>query len=147
MICVASYFISTSERPFILGSDSILAEVCFSALCVLKFTFLWSKACALQKDCLYQHISKLSLMACGITILLFDVVVSEANVAFLSGNCAPPVAPRNGSLESYSNTIEGSEVFYSCDPDHLPDGRMRAVCTGNGWNPNPADLSCTIGMM
>ena len=24
---------------------------------------------------------------------------------------------------------------------------MRAVCTGNGWSPNPADLNCTIGML
>ena len=24
---------------------------------------------------------------------------------------------------------------------------MRAVCTGNGWSPNPADLSCSVGML
>ena len=100
--------------------------------------------CVLQKDCLHQQ---LSLMACSITIFLFDVVASEAHFAFLPGNCGPPVPPHNGSLESYSNTAEGSEVFYSCNSGHFPDGRMRAVCTENEWNPNPADLSCTIGMM
>jgi len=64
-----------------------------------------------------------------------------------SVDCGPSAAPRNGSLESYTNTTEGSEVFYSCDPDHVPVGRMRAVCTENGWSPNPADLNCSVGML
>ena len=34
-------------------------------------------------------------------------------------------------------------MFYRCDPGLAPEGRMRAVCTRNGWNPNPADLCCT----
>ena len=62
---------------------------------------------------------------------------------FVSVECGLPGVPRNGSLESYTDTREGSEVFYRCDPGRVPEGRMRAVCTGNGWNPNPADLSCT----
>jgi len=33
-----------------------------------------------------------------------------------SVDCGPPPAPRNGSLESYTNTTEGSVVFYSYDP-------------------------------
>ena len=57
-------------------------------------------------------------------------------------DCGPPVPPLNGSLESYTNTTEGSEVFYRCDPGLVPEGRMRAVCTRNGWSPNPAGLSC-----
>ena len=57
-------------------------------------------------------------------------------------NCGRPVAPQRGSLESYTNTIESSEVFYSCDPGLVPERRMRAVCTRNGWSPNPADLNC-----
>ena len=52
------------------------------------------------------------------------------------------VAPRNGSLESYSDTTEGSEVFYRCDPGLVPEGTLTAVCTRNGWSPNPADLRC-----
>ena len=68
-----------------------------------------------------------------------------ANLPFL-GDCGQPIAPRNGSLESYTSTTHGSEVFYSCDPGHLPEGRMRGVCTDNGWSPNPADLICTAGM-
>ena len=58
-------------------------------------------------------------------------------------DCGSPGDPRNGSLESYTNTTEGSEVFYSCNPGLVPEGRMRAVCTSNGWSPNPAGLSCS----
>ena len=64
-----------------------------------------------------------------------------------SVDCGPPAVPRNGSLESYTDTTEGSEVFYSCDPGLVPEGRMRAVCTRNGWSPNPADLNCAVGML
>ena len=62
-------------------------------------------------------------------------------------DCGRPVAPRNGSLESYIDTTEGSEVFYSCNQHLVPEGRTRAVCTGNGWSPNPADLSCSTGKL
>ena len=62
-------------------------------------------------------------------------------------DCGPPVTPQNGFLESYTDTTEGSEVFYSCDQHMHPEGRMRAVCTANGWCSNPANLSCTIGML
>ena len=51
--------------------------------------------------------------------------------------------PRNGSLESYTDTTEGSEVFYRCDQGLVPEWRVRANCTRNGWSPNPADLCCT----
>ena len=57
-------------------------------------------------------------------------------------DCGSPVAPQRGSLESYTDTSEGSEVFYSCNQHLVPEGRMRAVCTRNGWSPNPADLRC-----
>ena len=63
-----------------------------------------------------------------------------------SVDCGPLIAPRNGSLENYIDTTNGSEVFYSCDPGLVPDGRMRTVCTVSGWSPNPADLNCTVGM-
>ena len=64
------------------------------------------------------------------------------NICF-SVDCGPPGNPHNGSLESYTDTTEGSEVFYSCDPGLVPEGRMRAVCTEDGWSPNPAYLNCT----
>ena len=67
-------------------------------------------------------------------------------VFFTSVDCGPPVTPLNGSLESYTNTTEGSEVFYSCNQGLVPEGRMRAVCTRNGWSPNPAAICCTEGM-
>jgi len=59
-------------------------------------------------------------------------------------DCGPPTTPRNGSLENYTNTTEGSVVFYSCDPGLVPEQQMRAVCTGNGWSPNPGDLNCSV---
>ena len=68
-------------------------------------------------------------------------------IALPSVDCGQPVVPQNGSLESYTSTINGSEVFYSCDPGLVPVGRMRAVCTGNGWSPNLADLNCTVGTL
>ena len=68
-------------------------------------------------------------------------------LCFPSVDCGPPVASQNGSLESYTDTTNGSEVFYSCDPGLVPVGKMRSVCTENGWNPNPADLNCTVGML
>ena len=71
---------------------------------------------------------------------------SESVAFFMSVDCGAPVAPRNGSLESYTNTTEGSQVFYSCNLGLVPEGRMRAVCTRNGWSPNPAELCCTVGM-
>ena len=68
-------------------------------------------------------------------------------IALPSVDCGPPVVPWNGSLESYTSTINGSEVFYSCDPGLVPVGKMKSVCTENGWSPNPADLNCTVGML
>jgi len=64
-------------------------------------------------------------------------------LCFPSVDCGPPVAPQNGSLESYTNITIGSEVFYSCDPGLVPVGKMKSVCTVSGWSPNPADLNCT----
>ena len=61
-------------------------------------------------------------------------------------DCGPPVPPRNGTLENYTDTTEGSAVLYGCDVGLVPEERMVAVCTGNGWSPNPADLYCTVGM-
>ena len=57
-------------------------------------------------------------------------------------DCGPPVAPQRGSLESFISTTESSVVFFGCGPGLVPEGRMIAVCTRNGWSPNPADLSC-----
>ena len=59
-------------------------------------------------------------------------------------DCGPPTAPRNGSVESYTDTAEGSVVFFSCDPGLVPGQRMTAVCTEDGWSPDPADLNCNV---
>ena len=62
-------------------------------------------------------------------------------------DCGSPCSPQNGSVTSYTGTTNGSLAFYSCDPGLVPVMGMRAVCTGNGWSPNPADLSCSVGML
>ena len=36
-------------------------------------------------------------------------------------------------------------MFYGCNQGLVPEGRMRAVCTRNGWSPNPAEICCTVG--
>ena len=63
-----------------------------------------------------------------------------------SVDCGSPGNPWNGSLESYTNTSEGSDVFYRCNQGLVPQGRMRTVCTRNGWSPNPAEICCTEGI-
>ena len=60
-------------------------------------------------------------------------------------DCGPPGSPWNGSVASYTGTTNGSVAIYSCDTGLVPVMGMRAVCTVNGWSPNPADLSCTVG--
>ena len=49
-------------------------------------------------------------------------------------------------MTTYTGTTNGSVAFYRCNPGLVPVIGMRAVCTGNGWSPNPIDLSCTVGM-
>ena len=74
-------------------------------------------------------------------------VYTPSILNLLSVDCGPPGNPRNGSVTSYTDTTNGSVAFYSCDPGLVPVMRMRAVCTGNGWSLNPADLSCSVGML
>ena len=60
-------------------------------------------------------------------------------------DCGSFVTPQNGTVANYTGTTNGSVAFFSCNPGLVLVGRMRAVCTENGWSPNPADLSCTVG--
>ena len=59
-------------------------------------------------------------------------------------DCGAPDPPQRGSLESYTDTIEGSEVFYRCDPGLVPEGRMRTNCTRNGWREPFRSWSCDL---
>ena len=70
------------------------------------------------------------------------IYFSATSLVISSVDCGSPVAPQHGYLENYTNTTEGAEVFYSCGQNLFPEGRMRTMCTRNGWSPNPADLSC-----
>ena len=83
------------------------------------------------------------LMKLGCELLTLNTF---KNILF-TVDCGPPAVPQRGSLENHTDTTEGSEVFYRCDPGLVPAGRMRAVCTRNGWSPNPADLRCSVGML
>ena len=50
----------------------------------------------------------------------------------------------DGSIEPYQNTTEGAVIFFRCNPEFVPAGRMTAVCRADGrWNPDPATLVCT----
>ena len=96
-------------------------------------------------------ISSVLAIVCLVWIEFMKTTLASISMDFSqftlpSVDCGHPVTPQNGSLESYTDTTYGSEVFYSCDPGLVPEGRMRAVCTRNGWSPNPADLNCTVGM-
>ena len=69
------------------------------------------------------------------------------NTCTFSVDCGAPGNPQRGST-NYTNTTEGSMVFYSCDQHLVPEERMRANCTRNGWSPsNPGRLSCTEGRL
>ena len=76
----------------------------------------------------------------------FELVNKNERI-FSIVDCGSPFPPRNGLVTSYTNTTEGSVAFYSCDPGLVPEMGMRAVCTMNGWSPNPANLSCAVGML
>ena len=63
-------------------------------------------------------------------------------------NCGVPRPPDNGSIVNYTSTVEGSTLFYQCNPGFGPVDEMTAVCAANGsWSPDPADVTCReIGM-
>ena len=64
-----------------------------------------------------------------------------------SVHCSSPGNPQRGST-NYTNTTEGSVAFYSCDQYLVPEGRMRANCTRNGWSPiKPGLVNCTEGIL
>ena len=44
----------------------------------------------------------------------------------IMGRATPP---RNGSIETYQNTAEGTEIFFSCNQMFVPSTRMTATCT------------------
>ena len=47
------------------------------------------------------------------------------------------------TVEQFSSTIVGSELFYQCQPGFLPEGRRTLLCGGDGrWSPDPQSL-CT----
>ena len=68
----------------------------------------------------------------------------SCNVCILPVSCGRPITPGNGSIDTYQSILEGTEIFFKCNPGFVPAGKTRAVCTSDGrWNPDPAGLVCT----
>ena len=65
------------------------------------------------------------------------------NIHPCAANCRVPRPPGNGTIVNYTSTVEGSTLFYQCNPGFGPVGEMTAVCAVNGsWSPDPADVPC-----
>ena len=58
-------------------------------------------------------------------------------------DCGPPPPVTNGSINSYTSTVEGAVITYQCNEGLCPSGLLTAVCQPDGrWRPNPADTTC-----
>ena len=66
-----------------------------------------------------------------------------------AGNCGVPVLPSNGTIVNSTGTLEGSVIYYQCNPGFVPVDVMSAICTAAGsWSPDPANATCReLGMM
>ena len=59
-------------------------------------------------------------------------------------SCGELTPPPSGYLNGYESTVEGSEIYYSCNTGLVPVEQMVTVCLANGeWTPNPAEHNCT----
>jgi len=119
-----------SESNFVL-LQLVSIRCCYSCRFLCCFTHYWSTGWCCG-----------ALLCCEEEIQMSQVLLSDN-----SPQAAEATAPRSGSLENYTDTTEGSVVFYRCGPGLVPQQQMRAVCTENGWSPNPADLDCFAGML
>ena len=60
-------------------------------------------------------------------------------------NCLAPSAASGVVIDPYSNTTEGTMIYYNCDFEQclLPNERLIAVCGSDGrWSPDPANHIC-----
>ena len=61
-----------------------------------------------------------------------------------TADCGAPAPPMNGSMQSYTNTTEGSVVVFQCDSGFVPEGEITAVCGRDSrWTPDPGDVTCS----
>ena len=62
-----------------------------------------------------------------------------------TADCGTLPPPINGFLlQLDTNTKEGSEVVFQCDPGFVPEGEMTAVCGSDGqWTPNLGGVTCS----
>ena len=59
-------------------------------------------------------------------------------------DCGAPLSSVNGSVQSHTNTTEGSVVVFQCDSGFVPEGEMTTVCGSDGqWSPNPGGVTCS----
>ena len=58
-------------------------------------------------------------------------------------SCGAPTFASGVTVEPFSGTTVGSEIFYQCQQGLPPKGRKVSVCGGDRrWSPNPATLMC-----
>ena len=61
-------------------------------------------------------------------------------------DCGMPNAPKNGIIENMQSisTVGGAQIFFRCNPEYVPAGRMSATCVSStiSWTPDPANLVC-----
>ena len=61
-----------------------------------------------------------------------------------TADCGAPPPPVNGSMQSHTNTTEGSVAVFQCDPGFVPEGVMTAVCGSDSqWTPSPGGVTCS----
>ena len=104
---------------------------------------LWLHKCSFRN---HSTLNTMQIVNCVLLVSWRSCDSEIKQCSYPLVDCGSPCNPRNGSVTSYTGTTNGSVAFYSCNPGLVPVMGMRAVCTGNGWSPNPADLSCTVGM-
>ena len=123
------------------GRNMVITNICwcfspfFQGWIMAKLLVSWNYLCTIVSNTvIYNHdVSSSEKWIIG-SILYTTIPVS----------CEQPVTPCNGSIETYQNTTEGTEIFFRCNPGFIPAGRRTAVCGADGrWNTDPAGLVCT----
>ena len=62
-----------------------------------------------------------------------------------AADCGAPPPPVSGSVQSHTNTTEGSVVVFQCNSGFVPEGEMTAMCESDGqWTPNPGGVTCSL---
>ncbi len=59
-------------------------------------------------------------------------------------NCSDPSPAAGVTFSPFSDTIEGANISFNCEPGLEPQRDDMSVCSSNGsWVPNPAHIICS----